>query len=129
MQENTNHFEKKRNIQKSLEDDWSRSLELKHIRQDEERRFLRYVDESQPKHPEADRIMNLSSTILFLSLESVQNKTIKLTGFQQYTILTMRNGNGEMERQMHPLCFNKHCGFQPACMQLSPTVDVTCLLC
>ncbi|XP_017159325.1 coiled-coil domain-containing protein 81 [Poecilia reticulata] len=41
MRDTTNHFEKKRAIRKSLEDDWSRSVELKHRREDEERRFLR----------------------------------------------------------------------------------------
>ncbi|KAM4743684.1 coiled-coil domain-containing protein 81-like [Anableps anableps] len=40
-QDNTNQFEEKRNIRKSLEDDWNRSVELKHKREDEERRFLR----------------------------------------------------------------------------------------
>ncbi|XP_008290773.1 coiled-coil domain-containing protein 81 [Stegastes partitus] len=34
-------FEKKRDISKSLEDDWSRSATLKHKREEEERRFLR----------------------------------------------------------------------------------------
>ncbi|XP_027869918.1 LOW QUALITY PROTEIN: coiled-coil domain-containing protein 81 [Xiphophorus couchianus] len=41
MQDNTNHFEKKRAFRKSLEDDWSGSVELKHKREEEERRFLR----------------------------------------------------------------------------------------
>ncbi|XP_014903060.1 coiled-coil domain-containing protein 81 isoform X2 [Poecilia latipinna] len=41
MRDATNHFEKKRAVRKSLEDDWSRSAELKHKREDEERRFLR----------------------------------------------------------------------------------------
>ncbi|XP_032417027.1 coiled-coil domain-containing protein 81 [Xiphophorus hellerii] len=41
MQDNTNHFEKKRAFRKLLEDDWSRSVELKHKREEEERRFLR----------------------------------------------------------------------------------------
>ncbi|XP_039991383.1 coiled-coil domain-containing protein 81-like isoform X5 [Xiphias gladius] len=36
-----NHFEKKRDIRKSLEDEWSRSVKLKHQRKEEERRFLR----------------------------------------------------------------------------------------
>ncbi|XP_039991358.1 coiled-coil domain-containing protein 81-like isoform X2 [Xiphias gladius] len=35
-----NHFEKKRDIRKSLEDEWSRSVKLKHQRKEEERRFL-----------------------------------------------------------------------------------------
>ncbi|XP_054901144.1 coiled-coil domain-containing protein 81-like [Poeciliopsis prolifica] len=41
MQDKTNHFEKKRAFRKSLENDWSRSVELKREREDEERRFLR----------------------------------------------------------------------------------------
>ncbi|XP_043955060.1 coiled-coil domain-containing protein 81-like isoform X2 [Gambusia affinis] len=41
MQDNINRFEKKRAFRKSLEDDWSRSVELKHKREEEERRFLR----------------------------------------------------------------------------------------
>ncbi|PWA18916.1 hypothetical protein CCH79_00004955 [Gambusia affinis] len=40
MQDNINRFEKKRAFRKSLEDDWSRSVELKHKREEEERRFL-----------------------------------------------------------------------------------------
>uniref|UniRef100_A0A3P8UCI0 Coiled-coil domain containing 81 n=1 Tax=Amphiprion percula TaxID=161767 RepID=A0A3P8UCI0_AMPPE len=36
-----NRFEKKWDISKSLEDDWSRSAKLKHKREEEERRFLR----------------------------------------------------------------------------------------
>ncbi|XP_059208150.1 coiled-coil domain-containing protein 81-like [Centropristis striata] len=36
-----NHFEMKKDISKSLEDEWSRSLKLKHQREEEERRFLR----------------------------------------------------------------------------------------
>ncbi|XP_041790987.1 coiled-coil domain-containing protein 81-like [Chelmon rostratus] len=36
-----NRFEKKRDISKSLADEWSRSTKLKHQREDEERRFLR----------------------------------------------------------------------------------------
>ncbi|XP_070692346.1 coiled-coil domain-containing protein 81-like isoform X2 [Pempheris klunzingeri] len=36
-----NRFEKKRDIKKSLEDDWSRSVKLKHQREEEERRLLR----------------------------------------------------------------------------------------
>ncbi|CAG5858247.1 unnamed protein product [Menidia menidia] len=34
-------FEKKRDISKSLEDDWSRSIRLKHKREDEEKKFQR----------------------------------------------------------------------------------------
>ncbi|XP_014836997.1 PREDICTED: coiled-coil domain-containing protein 81 isoform X1 [Poecilia mexicana] len=41
MRDATNQFEKKRAVRKSLEDDWSRSVELKHKQEDEERRFLR----------------------------------------------------------------------------------------
>lgn len=40
-----NRFEKKRDISKSLEDEWSRSAKLKHQREEEETRFLRSVDE------------------------------------------------------------------------------------
>ncbi|XP_044048588.1 coiled-coil domain-containing protein 81-like [Siniperca chuatsi] len=36
-----NHFEKKRDINKSLEDEWSHSAKLKQQREEEERRFLR----------------------------------------------------------------------------------------
>ncbi|TKS69654.1 Coiled-coil domain-containing protein 81 [Collichthys lucidus] len=36
-----NRFEKRRDISKSLEDEWSRSAKLKHQREEEERRFLR----------------------------------------------------------------------------------------
>ncbi|XP_073320847.1 coiled-coil domain-containing protein 81-like [Pagrus major] len=36
-----NHFEKRRDISKSLEDEWSRTTRLKHQREEEERRFLR----------------------------------------------------------------------------------------
>ncbi|TMS13188.1 Coiled-coil domain-containing protein 81 [Larimichthys crocea] len=36
-----NRFEKRRDISKSLEDEWSRSARLKHQREEEERRFLR----------------------------------------------------------------------------------------
>nr|XP_046247569.1 coiled-coil domain-containing protein 81-like isoform X2 [Scatophagus argus]XP_046247576.1 coiled-coil domain-containing protein 81-like isoform X2 [Scatophagus argus] len=36
-----NRFEKKRDISKSLQDEWSRSVKLKHQREEEERRFLR----------------------------------------------------------------------------------------
>ncbi|KAI3377503.1 hypothetical protein L3Q82_008672 [Scortum barcoo] len=35
------HFEKTRNISKSLEDEWNCSVKLKHQREEEERRFLR----------------------------------------------------------------------------------------
>ncbi|XP_038139131.1 coiled-coil domain-containing protein 81-like isoform X1 [Cyprinodon tularosa] len=41
IQDKTNHFERKRNIRKSLEDEWNRSVELKHQREEEERLFLR----------------------------------------------------------------------------------------
>ncbi|KAM4597216.1 coiled-coil domain-containing protein 81-like [Fundulus diaphanus] len=41
MQDKTSHFEKKHYIRKSLEDEWSQSAELKHRREDEEKRFLR----------------------------------------------------------------------------------------
>ncbi|XP_068586731.1 coiled-coil domain-containing protein 81-like [Cebidichthys violaceus] len=40
-----NRFEKKRDISKSLEDEWSRSAKLKHQREDEDRRFLRSAGE------------------------------------------------------------------------------------
>ncbi|XP_070765490.1 coiled-coil domain-containing protein 81-like [Enoplosus armatus] len=36
-----NRFEKRRDIIKSIEDEWSRSVKLKHQREEEERRFLR----------------------------------------------------------------------------------------
>ncbi|GLD55966.1 coiled-coil domain-containing protein 81 isoform X1 [Lates japonicus] len=36
-----NHFEKRRDISKSLENEWSYSVKLKHQREEEERRFLR----------------------------------------------------------------------------------------
>ncbi|XP_019935286.2 coiled-coil domain-containing protein 81 isoform X1 [Paralichthys olivaceus] len=36
-----NRFEKKQHISKSLEDEWSRSVKLKHQREEEEKRFLR----------------------------------------------------------------------------------------
>ncbi|XP_023270364.1 coiled-coil domain-containing protein 81 [Seriola lalandi dorsalis] len=36
-----NRFEKKRDISKSLEDEWSRSVKLKHQQEEDERRFLR----------------------------------------------------------------------------------------
>ncbi|XP_062274633.1 coiled-coil domain-containing protein 81-like [Scomber scombrus] len=36
-----NHFEKKRDISKSLENEWSLSVKLKHQREEEEKRFLR----------------------------------------------------------------------------------------
>uniref|UniRef100_A0A3B4V356 CCDC81 HU domain-containing protein n=1 Tax=Seriola dumerili TaxID=41447 RepID=A0A3B4V356_SERDU len=39
-----NRFEKKRDISKSLEDEWSRSVKLKHQQEEDERRFLRCVD-------------------------------------------------------------------------------------
>ncbi|KAK2853838.1 hypothetical protein Q5P01_006499 [Channa striata] len=41
MLDHINHYEKKRDIGKSLEDEWSRSMKLKHQREEEERRFLR----------------------------------------------------------------------------------------
>ncbi|XP_077941072.1 coiled-coil domain-containing protein 81 isoform X3 [Gasterosteus aculeatus] len=40
-----NRFEKKRDISKSLEDEWSRNAGLKHQREEEERRFLRSAGE------------------------------------------------------------------------------------
>ncbi|XP_056269403.1 coiled-coil domain-containing protein 81-like isoform X2 [Pseudoliparis swirei] len=40
-----NRFEKKRDISKSLEDEWSRSAKLKHQREEEETRFLRSAGE------------------------------------------------------------------------------------
>ncbi|XP_054464942.1 coiled-coil domain-containing protein 81-like isoform X2 [Anoplopoma fimbria] len=40
-----NRFEKRRDISKSLEDEWSRSAKLKHQREEEERRFLRSAGE------------------------------------------------------------------------------------
>ncbi|XP_074475307.1 coiled-coil domain-containing protein 81-like [Sebastes fasciatus] len=40
-----NRFEKKQDISKSLEDEWSRSAKLKHHREEEERRFLRSAGE------------------------------------------------------------------------------------
>ncbi|XP_047435850.1 coiled-coil domain-containing protein 81-like isoform X2 [Mugil cephalus] len=40
-----NRFEKKRDISKSLEEEWSRSTELKHKREEEERRFMRSADQ------------------------------------------------------------------------------------
>ncbi|TNN74489.1 Coiled-coil domain-containing protein 81 [Liparis tanakae] len=40
-----NRFEKKRDISKSLEDEWSRSAKLKHQREEEEERFLRSAGE------------------------------------------------------------------------------------
>lgn len=39
-----NRFEKRQDVSKSLEDDWSRSVKLKHQREEDERRFLRCVD-------------------------------------------------------------------------------------
>lgn len=49
-----NRFEKKRDISKSLADEWSRSTKLKHQREDEERRFLRCVwMEDHPEPPSA----------------------------------------------------------------------------
>ncbi|KAM9366179.1 coiled-coil domain-containing protein 81-like [Symphorus nematophorus] len=41
MLDHMNRFEKRRNISKSLEDEWSRSAKLKHQREEDERRFLR----------------------------------------------------------------------------------------
>lgn len=43
-----NRFEKKRDISKSLEDEWSRNAGLKHQREEEERRFLRSADVGSP---------------------------------------------------------------------------------
>ncbi|XP_041650656.1 coiled-coil domain-containing protein 81-like [Cheilinus undulatus] len=40
-----NRFEKQRDISKSLEDEWSRSVKLKHQREEEEKRFLRSAGE------------------------------------------------------------------------------------
>ena len=39
-----NRFEKRQHLSKSLEDEWSRSVKLKHRREEEEKRFLRFVD-------------------------------------------------------------------------------------
>lgn len=44
ISDHINHFEKKQNIIKSLENEWDRSVRLKHQREEEERRFLRCVD-------------------------------------------------------------------------------------
>ncbi|XP_051235052.1 coiled-coil domain-containing protein 81-like isoform X2 [Dicentrarchus labrax] len=41
MLDRINRFEKRRDLSKSLEDEWSRSAKLKHQREEEERRFLR----------------------------------------------------------------------------------------
>lgn len=38
-------FERKQNVIQSLEDDWSRSVKLKHQRDNEEKRFLRCADD------------------------------------------------------------------------------------
>lgn len=48
ISDHINHFEKKRNIIKSLEGEWHRSVKLKHQREEEERRFLRCVDVGSP---------------------------------------------------------------------------------
>ncbi|KAG7234647.1 hypothetical protein INR49_004172 [Caranx melampygus] len=39
--DSVHHFEKKRDVSKSLEDEWSRGVKLKHQREEEERRLLR----------------------------------------------------------------------------------------
>lgn len=58
-----NRFEKKRDISKSLEEEWSRSAKLKHQREDEERRFLRCVDVGHLEPPSASTLAFTSSHI------------------------------------------------------------------
>ncbi|XP_078801241.1 coiled-coil domain-containing protein 81 isoform X2 [Oryzias latipes] len=43
IMDNINHFEKKNSISKSLEDDWRRSIKVKHEREEEERRHRRFA--------------------------------------------------------------------------------------
>lgn len=69
-----NRFEKRRDISKSLQEEWSRSARLKHQREEEERRFLRCVDQGSPHAVHHHPPMHLH---IFASWLSIHTLTLK----------------------------------------------------
>lgn len=83
-----NRFERKSDIMKSLQDEWSRSAKLKHQREEEERRFLRCVSDGSPLN-HSQTLWRLTGIKVVILLGQLNLKSVRATAtlFLQHALL------------------------------------------